>query len=177
MSTETGSETRSFTPFAPFLGGPGGDTTKAWEEAMTGFYRGLFDTWSASTKQFGASQAEAKGRPEDLMRLSSTLWKESFSGLATIQDRMEAFAKLAKVQQESSQEVYQAFVDCVRRISAAQQDGGLEKAIRVCLESHGGLVDAMESSYLDQTKAFFDLCRAFIPRENRTAKGKKEKAS
>ncbi len=177
MGTETRSEARPFTPFAPFLGGPGAEQAKAWEESLTGFYQGLFDTWATSAKPFGSPQPGSLAGPEDLMKWYGMFWKESFSSMATVQDRMEAFAKFAKIQQQGGQDVYQAFVDCVRRVSAAQQDGGLEKAIQVCMEAHGGLVDTMEHSFLDQARAFFDCCRAFVPRESRTAKTRKEKAS
>jgi hypothetical protein len=177
MSAEARSESRTGNPFAPFLGGPLDEPAKAWEESLSSIYKGLFDTWTNSTKPFVVSSSGVPASAEDLARVSGILWKESCSSLATVQDRMEAFAKFAKVQQEGSQEIFRSFVDCVRRVSAAQQEGGIEKAIRTCLEAHGGFMDTLESSFVDQTKAFFECCRSFIPRENRAVKAKKEKAS
>ncbi|NPU85014.1 MAG: hypothetical protein HPY65_11050 [Syntrophaceae bacterium] len=177
MSAEARRDTGSSASFAPFFGGAGLEQAKAWEESLTGFYRGLSDAWSASTKNIALPQAGITEGWEDMLLLSRAVWKEPFSGLATVQDRMEAFANLARVQQQSGQDLYRSFADCLRRVSAARQSGGLEKAIQVCLESHGELIDEMESSCRDQVKAFFDVYRSLIPRENRTGKVRKEKAS
>lgn len=177
MNTETGNETRSFIPFGVLFGGLSDNPAKAWEETTRGFYQGVMDSWNHAANPFSLPLSGMKGRPEDILQLFGVVWKESFSNLATIQDQVEALKKYARVQQDGGQAVYQAFADCIRKISSASQNGGLEKALRTCLEAHGGLLETVESSFLDQTKAWFDYWRSFIPPETRRSMTKKEKAS
>jgi hypothetical protein len=177
MATESQSEMRSFMPFAPFFNAFSENPAEAWKDGMRVFYQGVMDAWNTSMNAFGAPLAEMKGRPEDIMQLSGLLWKESCSSLATIEDRMEALKKYAKAQQDGGQQVYRAFADCVSKISSAQQNGGIEKAFRACLEAHGGLLETIQSSVLDQTNALFDCWRSFIPADSRVPKTRKEKAA
>jgi len=172
MNAEAAGATHYFMPTESFLGG----AAKAWEEVLNGYYRGMMDVWIPSSNPF-VTAPDVKVMPEDFARLSGLIWKSSCDGMATMQDRMEAFNRLAMSQQETSREIYQAFADCVRRVSAAGQNGGLEAAFRACLESHGGILESVESAVQDETKALFELWRAFIPRQNRTPKAAKQKAS
>jgi hypothetical protein len=152
-----------------------GISTEVWSEAFTSYYKNLSDAFSGSLKMLGYDMTEGHLPWEDLFNSWKRFVAASPSDAPVPRRGLDDFIAYAKSWQKNYMRLFDAWIECLERTTAAYESGGdredqVQKAMEACRASSEGFMAVWRQLADEQTNEFFQFLKSFQEKKKEAAK-------